>query len=87
MSQNGLKGRSCSKRKVKTTNSDHEELVAPNLLRGQAAPQKPDEVWMTDITYIPSAQGCLFLATVMDLYSRLIMGWSLWRSLAADGAL
>ena len=87
MRQNGLKGRSCSKRKVKTTDSDHDELVAPNLLRGRAAPQKPDQVWVADITYIPSAQGWLFLAAVMDLYSRMIVGWSLWRSLAADGAL
>lgn len=87
MRQNGLKGRSCSKRKVKTTNSNHDELIAPNLLRGRAAPQKADQVWVADITYIRSAQGWLFLAAVMDLYSRMIVGWSLWRSLAADGAL
>jgi transposase InsO family protein len=44
-------------------------------------------VWVADITYIPTAQGYLFLAAVMDLYSRRIVGWSLWRRLEAAGAL
>ena len=50
------------------------------------APQRPDEVWVADITYIPTAQGWLFLAAVMDLYSRHILGWSVWESLEAGGA-
>ena len=87
MRQHGLKGRTCSKRKVKTTDSEHDQPVAPNLLRDRPAPQKPNEVWVADITYIPTAQGYLFLAAVMDLYSRLIVGWSLWRRLEASGAL
>ena len=87
MRQHGLKGRTCSKRKVKTTDSEHDQPVAPNLLRDRPAPQKPNEVWVADITYIPTAQGYLFLAAVMDLYSRLIVGWSLWRRLEAGGAL
>lgn len=87
MRQHGLKGRTCSKRKVRTTDSAHDQPIAPNLLRDRAAPQKPNEVWVADITYIPTAQGHLFLAAVMDLYSRLIVGWSLWRRLEADGAL
>lgn len=87
MRQEGLKGRTCRKRKVKTTDSAHDQPIAPNLLRGRPAPHQSDEVWVADITYLPTAQGCLFLAAVMDLYSRLIMGWSLWRSLEAGGAL
>jgi putative transposase len=87
MRQHGLKGSTCSKRKVRTTDGEHDQPVAPNLLRDRAAPQKPNQVWVADITYIPTAQGYLFLAAVMDLYSRLIVGWSLWRRLEAGGAL
>ena len=50
-------------------------------------PERPDAVWAGDITYIPTAQGWLFLAAVMDLYSRQILGWSVWDSLEAGGAL
>lgn len=87
MRQHGLKGCMGRKRKVKTTQSDHDQPIAPNLLRGRPAPQKPNEVWVADITYIPTAEGFLFLAAVMDLYSRMIVGWSLWHRLEAGGAL
>lgn len=87
MRQQGLQGCTGRKRKVKTTNSDHDQPIAPNLLRGRPAPRKVDEVWVADITYVPTADGFLFLAAVMDLYSRMILGWSLWRRLEAGGAL
>lgn len=87
MRQERLKARSGRRRKVRTTNSDHEQPVAPNLLLGRAAPVKADEVWVADITYVPTAEGWLFVAAVMDLYSRQILGWSVWESLAATGAL
>ena len=87
MRQHGLKGRTANKRKVRTTDSDHPEPIAPNLLRNRPAPQKPDEVWVADITYVPTAEGWLFLAAIMDLYSRQILGWSLWQSLEAGGAV
>jgi putative transposase len=87
MRQNGLRGCSSRKRRVCTTDSDHEEPVAPNLLLGRAAPSRPNEVWVADITYVPTAQGWLFLAAVMDLYSRQILGWSVWENLQAAGPL
>lgn len=87
MRQEGLKARSGRRRKVRTTDSDHEQPVAPNLLLGRPAPVKADEVWVADITYVPTAEGWLFVAAVMDLYSRQILGWSAWESLAAQGAL
>ncbi len=87
MRQQGLKGRTGKKRKVRTTNSEHDQPVAPNLLLERAAPQKTDEVWVADITYVPTAQGWLFLAAVMDLYSRQVLGWSIWESLEAGGAI
>lgn len=87
MRQDGLQGRSSRPRKVRTTDSDHHEPIAPNLLLNRPAPTKTDEVWVTDITYIPTAQGWLFLAAVMDLYSRQILGWSLWENLESGGPL
>ena len=82
-----LQGRTSKRRKVRTTNSNHAEPVAPNLLLGRPAPTQTDEVWVADITYVPTAEGWLFVAAVMDLYSRQILGWSVWESLAASGAL
>jgi putative transposase len=87
MRQAQLKGRTCKGRKVRTTNSNHDQPIAPNLLLGRPAPIRTDEVWVADITYVPTAQGWLFVAAVMDLYSRQILGWSVWESLAASGAL
>jgi len=87
MRQEGLKARSGRKGKVRTTNSGHDQPVAPNLLVDRPAPTKVDEVWVADITYVPTAQGWLFVAAVMDLYSRQVLGWSVWESLAATGAL
>ena len=46
---------------------NHDQPVAPNLLLGRAAPTRTDEVWVADITYVPTAEGWLFLAGVMDL--------------------
>ncbi len=87
MRQQGLKGRCGKKRRVRTTDSGHDQPIAPNLLRGRPAPQKPDEVWVADITYIPTMEGWLFMAAIMDLYSRQILGWSLWQNLEAGGPL
>jgi putative transposase len=87
MRQAQLKGRTGRRRKVRTTDSDHDEPVAPNLLLGRPAPRQTDQVWVADLTYVPTAEGWLFVAAVMDLYSRQILGWSVWESLAAGGAL
>jgi len=87
MRQAQLRGRTCRRKRVRTTDSDHDQPIAPNLLLGRPAPSKTDEVWVADITYVPTAEGWLFVAAVMDLYSRQILGWSVWESLAAGGAL
>jgi len=87
MRQHGLRGRSSRPRRVRTTHSDHDQPVAPNRLLGRAAPTRVNEVWVADITYVPTAQGWVFVAAIMDLYSRQILGWSVWDSLQAGGAL
>ena len=60
-----------------TTIRAKEELIAPNLLKTVAVPQKLNAVWLGDITYIPTEEGWLYLAGLMDLTSRKIVGWAL----------
>lgn len=60
----------------RTTIADPAASPAPNLLLSRAAPTRPDEVWVSDITYLPTASGWLYLAAVMDLHSRRILGWA-----------
>ncbi len=76
MKQAGLKARHKRRYKV-TTDSKHSLPVAPNLLNRQFTVEKPDQVWTTDITYIPTQEGWLYLAVVMDLYTRAIIGWAM----------
>lgn len=59
-----------------TTDSDHDLAVCDNLLARNFQPEKPNQVWTTDITYIWTMQGWVYLAIVVDLFSRKIIGWS-----------
>lgn len=72
------------KKWVKTTDSNHRWPVAPNLLDRHFSPENLSQVWVSDITYIPSGQGWLYLTTVMDLGDRQILGWSLGEGMSAD---
>ena len=60
-----------------TTNSKHNEQISPNLLNRVFKVDKPNTVWVGDITYIWTSEGWFYLATVIDLYSRKIVGWSM----------
>jgi transposase InsO family protein len=82
MKECGLKGRQSRRYRVRTTDSAHDNPIAPNLLAEAAAPTKPDEVWVTDITYVETGEGWLYLAGVLDLYSRRLVGWAMGPSLA-----
>jgi len=74
-----------SQRKFKpTTDSDHGQAVAPNLLERQFDVATPDTVYVGDITYIWTDEGWLYLAVVLDLFSRAVVGWSMSRRLKAD---
>jgi len=67
-----------TKKKFKaTTNSKHNYPVAPNLLNRQFTVAKPNQAWVGDITYVWTNEGWLYLATVIDLFSRKIVGWSM----------
>ena len=67
-----------------TTDSKHDLPIAPNLLNREFAVAEPDRVWVGDITYIATDEGWLFLAVVIDLFSRQIVGWSLRQDMARE---
>jgi putative transposase len=74
-----------AKRKYKaTTDSAHSKPVAENHLNRNFTPDSPNTSWVADITYIWTAEGWLYLATIMDLYSRKIIGWSLRNRLSKE---
>ena len=76
MRRDGLQAR--TKRRFKaTTDSRHGHPVAPDILQRNFTPGEPNRVWAADITYIRTLEGWLYLAVVMDLYSRGIVGWSM----------
>jgi transposase InsO family protein len=75
MNEKGLRGRS-KKRFVRTTDSKHDDPVAPNVLERRFETTTPNEAWVGDVTYIATAQGWLFLAVLLDLFSRRVVGWA-----------
>ena len=64
------------RKQPRTTNSQHSHPVAPNHLNRDFHATRPNEKWLADITYIPTAEGWLYLAVVLDLFSRKIVGWA-----------
>lgn len=72
-----IRGKGRGRRRVKTTDSAHNLPVAPNILDRQFEADAPNRKWVTDITYIPTDQGWLYLAAVLDLFSRRVVGWSM----------
>jgi putative transposase len=83
MSEWGLAGRP-KRRFVRTTDSNHAEPIAANRLKRDFTTTRPDQKWLADITYIRLAVGWLYLAVVLDCFSRRIVGWSLSRRIDAD---
>jgi transposase InsO family protein len=77
MSEEGLCGRQQRRYCVQTTDSNHDHPIAPNRLAETPAPTAPNQVWVADITYIHTRQGWLYLAAILDLYSRRIVGWAM----------
>lgn len=78
-----LRAKAARKWKV-TTNSKHNLPVAPNLLQQDFAATAPNRKWVGDITYLWTDEGWLYLAVIIDLYSRLVVGWALSERMTAD---
>lgn len=85
MRQNGLRARGKRRFRVSTTDSNHALPIAPNLLARRFTVDAPNTVWAGDMTYIPTREGWLYLAVVLDLFSRRVVGWSMGE--AIDSAL
>ena len=83
MREHGVRGR--HKRRFKaTTDSQHTLPVAPNRLDQNFKAMRPDEVWTADITYLATGEGWLYLAVVLDLYTRQIVGWAMRERMTQD---
>lgn len=83
MQKNGIKAKHKRRFKV-TTDSKHNLPVAPNLLERNFTPAAPNQVWTSDITYLWTDEGWLYLAIVLDLFNREVVGWSCKPRMTAD---
>jgi len=84
MRHHGIRAIMARPRRVRTTDSHHDFPIAPNLLDRNFTASAPNRIWLADITYVETGQGWLYLATVMDLYSRRIVGWAMQDHLRAE---
>jgi transposase InsO family protein len=84
MQQHGIRAIMAPPRRVRTTDSRHDLPIAPNLIGRDFTAEAPNRVWLADITYIPTAEGWMYLAAVMDLFSRKIVGWAMADHMRAE---
>jgi transposase InsO family protein len=89
MREDGLEGRAPRRRRCLTTDSAHHEPIAPNLVdrRIDVNGVRLNQVWVSDITYVPTQEGWLYLAAVLDLGSRRCVGWAMRDTLDAELAV
>lgn len=84
MRQQGLEGVSRRGKRRRTTTPDPAAPPAPDLVKRRFAAEQPDQLWLADITYLPTYEGWLFLAVVMDVCSRKIVGWAMREDLKSE---
>lgn len=84
MRRTGLRGKCKRRARPLTTQSQHSLPVAENLLNRKFVATQPNQKWTGDITYIPTAQGWLYLAVILDLFSRKVVGWAMDTTMSAD---
>jgi transposase InsO family protein len=77
LKEKGLCGRQKGRYRVQTTDSNHNHPIAPNRLAEAPKATAPNQLWVADITYIETKEGWLYLAAILDLYSRKIVGWAM----------
>ncbi len=83
MQQAGLVPKTVKKFRI-TTNSRKSHAPAPNLLNRDFSARRPNEKWVADVTYVPTREGWLVLAVVLDLFSRKVVGWSMGARLTSE---
>ena len=76
MAEIGITGR-CGRRKVRTTRRDPSHTLAPDLVERDFSAEAPDELLVTDVTYIPTDEGWLYLCSILDCCTRVLLGWSM----------
>lgn len=84
MRQHGIRARAPRRYRVCTTDSKHSLPVAPNLLDQNFVADRPNQVWLADITYIATGEGWLYLAVILDLFNRKVVGWSMRDHMRAE---
>jgi transposase InsO family protein len=84
MRQHGIRARGKRRFRVSTTDSNHALPIAPNLLARNFTVARANAVWVGDMTYIPTGEGWLYLAVVLDLFSRRIVGWSMGATIDSE---
>ena len=84
MRAEGLRGKKKHRQRPRTTDSRHAQPIAANLIAQRPAPTGPNQSWLTDITYLKTAEGWLYLAAILDLWSRRIVGWACGPTLHAS---
>ena len=87
MRRAGLRGLAALPRRVRTTDSRHGHPIAPNRLGLNFMAAAPNQVWLADLTYVRTGEGWLYLAAILDLHTRKIVGWSMRETLHAEIAL
>jgi len=84
MRRHGIRARVPHRYRVCTTDSKHSLPVAENLLDQNFVADRPDQVWLADITYIPTGEGWLYLAVILDLFTRKVVGWAMRDHMRAE---
>jgi putative transposase len=74
----------CRRRRVRTTRRDEQAQLSDDLVQRQFTASRPDALWCADITYLPTWQGFLYLAVIIDAYSRRVVGWSMANHLRTE---
>jgi len=87
MKRQELKSKRHKKFRICTTDSNHSCPVADNIVNRDFSPEKPNQVWVTDITYLKSNTGWLYLTVFIDLFSRIVVGWSLSDNLGHESVV
>mgnify|MGYP000022015069 CR=1 FL=1 len=80
----GIRAKTARRFRVCTTDSNHPHRIAPNLLERDFTADRVNEVWVCDITYVPTREGFLYVAGVLDVHSRMIVGWSMADHMRAE---